>query len=111
MTSRRQAERALELHADELSVYPNVVGLGTSLTGREDRPPSERDHALAVYVTEKQTAEQLGRDGLLPGYVEIPGRGVTVKVAVEVIEIGDVETEHTEDRDTGESQGSPFAPE
>ncbi len=111
MTSRRQALRAAELHADELAGYPNVVGVGTSPTGRDDRPASERDHALAVYVTEKKPADELAPDALLPGYVEIPGRGTTLKVAVEVIEVGGVDVEGAENRGTGRPGSSTFASE
>ncbi len=111
MTSRRQVQRALELHADDLSGYPNVVGLGTSSTGRDDRPASERDHTLAVYVTEKKPADELEPDAMLPGYVEIPGRGTTLKIGVEVIEIGEVDVEGTENRDAESPEHSTFSAE
>lgn len=111
MTSRRQAERALELHADDLSAYPNVVALGTVVSGGDDRPASERDHAVAVYVTEKLPAEQLDADALLPGYVEIPGRDAVRKVGVEVIEIGVLGPEQIENRHTGGPGASTFGPE
>lgn len=111
MTSRRQVERALELHADELSGFPNVVGVGTGLTGSDDRPASERDHALAVYVTEKKPQTELEPDAILPFYVEIPGRGTTLKVAIQVIEIGDVTTESTENQGNEEPGASTFGPQ
>ena len=111
MTSSRQAKRALELHSESLSAYPNVVAVGTGRAGREDRPASERDHTVAVYVTEKKPAGELGPDDLLPGYVEIPGRGSTRKVAVQVIEIGAPELQDTENRDGEPRETSTFGAE
>jgi hypothetical protein len=93
MISRRQAKRALEIHSDELSGFPNVVAVGVSRTGRQHRPASDADHAVAVYVSQKVPKGALDADGVLPGYVEIPGRGTTHKVAVEVIEIGEMEAQ------------------
>ena len=90
MTSRRQAERAMEIHADELSAFPNVVGLGMSETGEDDRP---RSHALVVYVTEKKPASELDAGELLPRFVEIADKGDTSKVPVKVIEVGEIQPE------------------
>jgi hypothetical protein len=104
-------ERALDLHADELSAFPNVVGLGTGLTGSDDRPESEREHALAVYVTEKKPQSELEPDAVLPFYVEIPGRGTTLKVAIQVVEIGELTTESSENQGDEELGGSTFGPE
>lgn len=111
MTSRRQAKRALELHGASLSGYPNVVGLGVGRSGREDLPASERDHTVAVYVTEKKPASELAPEGLLPGFVEIPGRGASRKVAIQVIEIGSPELQHRENQDGGASETSTFSAE
>ena len=111
MTSRRQAKRALELHADALAAYPNVVALGTVVSGDVDRPTSEREHAVAVYVTEKLPVRQLAPDAVLPVVVEIPGRDGIRKVGVEVIEVGEIGPEQDENRDTGGSTASTFGPE
>lgn len=109
MTSRRQAKRAMELHAESLSGYPNVVGLGIGRAGREDRPASERDHTLAVYVTEKKAVNELDPGEVLPGYVEIPGRGEIRKVAIQVFEIGSPELQDTENRDGDPPETSTFS--
>ncbi len=109
MISRRQAKRALEIHSDELSGFPNVVAIGVSRTGGRRRPASEADHAVAVYVSQKTPEDELETDGVLPGYVEIPGRGTTHKVAVEVIEIGAMEPQGTQQ--AGEHAPGAFSPE
>ena len=109
MISRRQAKRALEIHSDDLSEFPNVVAVGVSRTDRPDRPASEADHAVAVYVSDKVPEDDLDTDGVLPGYVEIPGRGTTHKVAVDVIEIGEMEAQGT--HEAGEHGPSGFSPE
>lgn len=96
MITRRQAKRAVELHGEELADYPNVVALGVSRLGDVGRPASERNHALAVYVTDKKPAAELDAGAVLPGYVEIPGRGTTHKVAVQVIEIGELDRQAEE---------------
>lgn len=96
MTSRRQAERAIEMYADELSAFPNVVGVGMSDSGDGQRPRSERVLAVGVYVSEKKPVSELDASELLPGFVEIDDEGATVKVPVKVIEIGGVRPEHDE---------------
>lgn len=111
MTTQRQAKRALELHGDTLSGFANVVGVGTARSGREDRPTSESAHTLAVYVTEKKPASELDPGDLLPGHVEIPGRGVTHQVRVQVIAIGNPELQGTENRDGDPPEPSTFGAE
>ena len=96
MISQRQARRAVELHSTELSAYPNVVGMGVRRIGRPELPASQQDHAVAVYVTEKRSVDELGPDAVLPTYVEIPGRGSVHQVAIEVVEIGEVDRERSE---------------
>lgn len=90
MTSRQQVEQALDAHADELSAYPNVVGIGAHESA--GRP---RSHALAVYVAEKKPASELDAGDLLPGFVEITVEDETMQVPVTVIEIGEVHPEDT----------------
>lgn len=111
MTTRRQAKRALELHGEALSAFGNVVGVGTGRLGPEHRSASERHHTVAVYVSEKKPASELDPGDLLPGYVEIPGRGVTHKVAIQVIEIGNPELQETENRDGDPPEPSTFSAE
>jgi len=111
VTSRRQAQRAVEIHGDELCAFPNVVGVGTGRAGREDVPASEREYTLAVYVTEKKPASELGPDGLLPGFVEIPGRPVARKVAVQVVEIGAPELQDTDIQNDEAYEPSTFSAE
>ncbi len=98
MISRRQAARALELHADDLSSYPNVVGVGLRDVASERAVESEPDHALAVYVSRKVPQHELSPSALLPGYVEIPARSGTHKVAVRVIDIGEPELQRGSER-------------
>lgn len=111
MISRRQAERALEIHGDELSSYPNVVGVGVRWAGGGDRPDPGSDYAVAVYVSNKVPPDELGPDGLVPGYVEIPGRGRVHKVAVRVIEVGDLEEQGADTTDDDERGSSAFSAE
>ncbi|MGB3736443.1 MAG: hypothetical protein WA964_15900 [Ilumatobacter sp.] len=93
MTSRRLIERAIELHADVLAAFPNVVGVGLSDTVDDDRPGAERSLAVGVYVTKKKSAAELEDGDLLPGFVEIDDRGDMVRVPVEVIEMGEFHLE------------------
>jgi hypothetical protein len=111
VTSRRQARRALEIHGDELCEFPNVVGVGMGRAGHDGLPAAERDHTVAVYVTEKKPARELGPDGLLPGFVEIPGRPVTRQVAIQVIEIGAPELQSAENRNDEPPGASTFSAE
>lgn len=111
MTSRQQVEQALEAHADTLSAYPNVVGIGA----RESAGPPH-SLALAVYVAEKKPASELDAGDLLPGFVEITVEDETVKVPVTVIEIGEVRPEDTaghdaESRRIEGDDGSTFSPQ
>lgn len=115
MTTRRQAERAIEAHADELSAYPNVVGVGMGETAG-DRSKEPSSPCVAVYVTEKKPSTELAPSELLPGFVEIRERGDTVKVRVEVIEMGRVDPEtdlgrQVENRSNDGDDGSTFFPQ
>ncbi len=98
MISLRQAQRAADLHGEELAAFPNVVAVGVRKVGPADRPAPEQGHAVVAYVTDKKPVAELDADVVLPGYVEIPGRGVTHRVAVKVIEIGEIEVEESEER-------------
>ena len=98
MATARQASRAAQMHADELSAYPNVVAIGTRRV--DDDPPAatkgtEPEHAVAVYVSRKVPAEQLDDDERLPAYVEVPGTGGAERVPVVVVESGVIEPEDT----------------
>jgi hypothetical protein len=93
MTSRRHVERAIERYADELSAFPNVVGIGMSEADGDDRPRTERALAVAVYVSDKKPMSELDASELLPGFVEVDDKGDSVKVPVKVIEMGEVHPE------------------
>lgn len=113
MTSRHHTERAIELYADELSAFPNVVGVGMSESVDAERSPSERVLAVAVYVSDKKPASELGEGELLPGFVEIDDNGDSVKVPVKVIEMGEVQPEGsapaaTENQHNEGDEGSTF---
>jgi hypothetical protein len=57
------------MHADDLSAYPNVVGIGTRRLdddATEATKGTEAEHAVAVYVSRKVPAEQLDDEERLP---------------------------------------------
>lgn len=95
------------MHADDLSAYPNVVGIGT-LRVDDDAPAArkstEAEHAVAVYVSRKVPGEQLDDEERLPAYVEVPEPGGTERVPVVVVESGVIEPE-TEDTTAAQDQG------
>lgn len=92
MATARQARRAAELHADELSAYPNVVGVGTRPLGSQ--PSGDDDpHAVAVYVSEEVAADDLADHARLPAHVEIHEAGETIWVPVVVVTTGTFEPE------------------
>jgi hypothetical protein len=120
MTTQRQAERAMDTHADALAAYPNVVGVGMIDSDSDDRPGADRAHAVAVYVTKKKPTTELDADELLPGFVEIDERGETLKVPVKVVEIGEIGPQNgladrwadgSENRGNGDDDGSTFFPQ
>lgn len=93
MATPREAQRAAELHADDLSAYPNVVGIGTRPVDEAATGGGGADHAVAVYVSHKVPVEQLKAQQRLPAYVEVPERDGTRRVPVVVIESGVIEPE------------------
>lgn len=105
MATARQATRAAQMHADDLSAYPNVVAIGTHRV--DDAPATkttkgtEAEHAVAVYVSRKVPGEQLNDEERLPAYVDVPEPGGTVRVPVVVVESGVIrpETDTTAARD------------
>lgn len=101
MATQRQAQRAAEQNADDLSNFPNVVGIGVQALDVIAGPPEERHHAVAVYVTRKLPSRELDLDDRLPEYVEIAGRRGPVRVPVKVVESGpfslDVDADGTGD--------------
>ena len=90
MATRRQAQRAIELHQDELVAYPNVAGLGIVPAEEEG---GSGDSAVAVYVTKKVPRDQLKLDELIPRKLEIPARKGTQEVATRVIAPGEFQLE------------------
>lgn len=109
MATGPQAKRAAEMHADDLSAYPNVVGIGTRpVDDRAARGKGEAAHAVAVYVNRKVPAGQLDDEQRLPAYVEVPGRDGTERVPVIVVESGVIEPEVD---DTASAQQQDFTSE
>ena len=107
MATARQATRAAQMHADDLSAYPNVVGIGTRRVDDDATKATEGtdiEHAVAVYVSRKVPADQLDDDERLPAYVEVPEPSGTERVPVVVIETGVIEPE-TEDTTSARDQG------
>ena len=91
MISSRQAQRAVALHGERLSAYPNVVGIGVVPVEPGRHQPE--GHALGVYVSRKVGTDLLDDKEVLPGYVEIPAKEGSHKVEVKVIEIGELEAQ------------------
>jgi hypothetical protein len=88
MATRRQAQRAVEIHQEELIRYPNVTGLGV-VPAKEGSGES----AVAVYVTSKVPGDELGPDEQIPTMLQVPGREGTNEVPTRVIAKGDFEFE------------------
>ena len=103
MATPREAAHAAEVHADDLSAYPNVVGIGTrpvddeaaTRAGGAATGADEGEHAVAVYVSRKVPVEQLDAQQRLPAFVEVAGRGGRRRVPVVVIESGVIKPETT----------------
>jgi hypothetical protein len=104
MATQRQAQRAAEQNADDLSSYPNVVGIGVQPLEAAADEPGERQHVVAVYVERKVPRDALGVDEQLPGYVEIAGRPEPVRVPVKVVESGAFAPEHETEVDDGAAE-------
>jgi hypothetical protein len=84
MATRRQAQRAIEIHQDELIQYPNVTGLG--VVPVEDGPG---ESAVAVYVTAKAPEDELRADEQIPPTLQVPGREDPHEVPTQVIARGE----------------------
>jgi hypothetical protein len=96
MATARQATRAAQMHAEDLSAYPNVVAVGTRPIDDDTAAATggaEAGHAVAVYVSRKVPVEQLDDQARLPTYVEVPGPGGIDRVPVVVVESGAIEPE------------------
>jgi hypothetical protein len=106
MATARQATRAAQMHAEDLSAYPNVVAIGTRRVDDDVSATkgTEAEHAVAVYVSRKVPGEQLDDEERLPAYVEVPEPGGTERVPVVVIESGVIEPE-VEDTTAARDQG------
>lgn len=92
MATPQQARQAADQHADDLSAYPHVVGIGTRPV--RDAPPDRDDgHAVAIYVDRKVPNDQLRPDERLPDSVEVAAAGTTTRVPVVVVEVGAFEPE------------------
>ena len=104
MATARQATRAAQMHAEELSAYPNVVAIGTRPVDASATKGTEAEHAVAVYVSRKVPGAQLDDEERLPTYVEVPEPGGTERVPVVVVESGVIEPE-AEDTTAVRDQG------
>lgn len=89
MADQKACERALEMHADKLCEYPNVVGLGID----KDRGG---EHRVAVYVAQKLPLAQLATEEVIPEMLEIGGTDGALEVRTRVIEQGPVALESLE---------------
>lgn len=91
MATQREAEKAVEKHAERLSVLPNVVGLGVQPLSDEDEDPGRM--AVAVYVSRKVPLPKLKPAERVPRRVKLIVRGRTQYVPTRVIEQGEVTLE------------------
>ena len=88
MATQRDAERAVDRYERELSMLPNVVGIGVRpVEGR----PSE--YQVAVYVSEKVPRPELAPRDVIPEVLEAPAGDDQVSVPVTVIESGEFKFE------------------
>lgn len=96
MATRRQVRRAIELHEDDLSKHPNVVGIGAHWDTKKKAKGAERDHAVVLYVTSASDLSG-GKPGAdqLPTTIEIPARRGVHRIPVMTREIGEIHPETT----------------
>ncbi|HSK24479.1 MAG TPA: hypothetical protein VK906_14935 [Egicoccus sp.] len=92
MATPQQARQAADQHANDLSAYPNVVGIGTQPV-TEASEGTDDGHAVAVYVDRKVPDDQLRPDERLPASVEVAAAGATARVPVVVVEVGSFDPE------------------
>ena len=100
MATPQQARRAADQHADALSAYPNVVGIGTQPVEESSTDPDD-GHAVAVYVSRKVASDRLGADERLPTSVEVAGASTAVPVVV--VEVGTFDPEADGDAGTADT--------
>ena len=101
--SRRQVRRALELHADDLSAWPEVVGVGAKWDTSKVAKGDDREHAVAVYV-ETMELSAASRKGI-PSVVTIPARKGVHMIPVVLQEVGRIEAEAAPAGDDDEGDG------
>ena len=88
MATQREAERAVDQHERELSMLPNVVGIGVQPV--EGRPT---EYQVAVYVSEKVPRPELAPEDTIPEVLEAAAGDDQVTVPVTVIESGEFTVE------------------
>ena len=92
--SKRQVQRALDIHEEELGQYANVVGMGIVKLDAEDQQPDGCADVIAVYVRKKIPKAELLPQDVIPQHLEINVRGKGImKVPTKVIEQGEVSLE------------------
>jgi hypothetical protein len=91
MATQRQVERALERFEEDLSRYPNVVGLG--ILPLDESAPDPDAMAIAVYVSHKVPESRLAKRDRIPKSVEIEAGGRALRIPTRVIEQGEVTLE------------------
>jgi hypothetical protein len=102
MLSRGQCLRALEVHEEALAQLQNVVGLGVVMLD-DAAEGKTAGNAVAVYVDHKVPESQIEPDQVIPEYLEVKGRGETLRIPIKVIEQGKVEFESAPGESSDES--------
>jgi hypothetical protein len=84
MATQNEAEKAIDLHERELSVLPNVVGIGV-----QPVPGRPTEFEVAVYVSKKVPRPQLALGDAIPEVLEAMTGDDQISVPVTVIESGE----------------------
>ena len=104
MPTRRQCQRALELHEKQLSALAGVVGLGiVRLSTSQD---GADDNVVAVYVDRNAVVDATEGAHRIPAYLTLEETADRrIQVPVEIIDQGPVTREEIEDAvDAGPAQ-------
>ena len=91
MASKATFEHALDEYDEQLSGFPNVVGLG--IVSFDEKNIKSKRLAIGVYVSHKVPRQELDESELIPEYLEVHERGRAQKLPVRVIEQGEITLE------------------